>query len=263
MPEETKEEKLPPPPELVEYIGDQYNPKSKQFETVDEWLLRIHPYEIAILYAAHHIHYLKQKDADKNIGVYRAQEQFISGNEPQDISIESQVPLLEPPFLKGMKHLNGTRQAFIELNQQIKTIFPYTIKNDVFFGAYTAITWFAVRSNSRPPEINPKNNGTSYELENLPANFIKVEERESNEFNKVQLQLLEEARTLVLEILEGIDELYTQYKEMPILEFSHNVFRTWQRIDDTFIDPEPEVKPPPEPTNTTPKNSAKAKIVAG
>lgn len=245
-------ETTPSEPKLVEYINLDYNPQTREIKRPNEWILRVHPTEVAILYAAHHIHYLKQQDADKNIGEYHAHEQFNILSEPETISIGSQVDLLRPPLLKGMQHNTGTNDAIKEVNGLIKTIFPYTVSNTIFHGAYTSIDWFTTRSNSRPPDLNPKDSGTSYEVQNLPANFMQVAETESTDFNKDQLRLLSEAKDIVLQVLDGIEDLHNQYKAMSPLEFSHNVFRTWQRIDDALHEPDPDTKHTPEPPSHSP-----------
>jgi len=223
----------------LEYIPEEKNAKGEWVpKDILRW--RILEEEIAMVYAANCVRINHLKEAEENLKDYRHAEPLRIAGKTKMVEIHNAVGILERPFCITMKARSGTSQAHRELSHILSTTRTVDTKKEVGLQSIASIGWLLDVTKARPPEITQDTSSVDYEETLLPGNLEVKEESAPSGYNKSQMELLQEAKDVIIEVLKGCGDLSQHYDRMGIVVFGNKVFKTYAKVFSCLPDPEEE-----------------------
>lgn len=224
---------------LLEYIPEEKNTKGDWIpKDVLRWKLLEE--EIAMVYASNCVRINHLKDAEANLKNYRHAEPLRIAGKTKMVEIHNAVSILERPFCVTMRAATGTSQAHRELAKLLSTSRTIDTKKEVGLQSIASIGWLLDVTKARPPEITQDTSSVDYEEKLLPDNLEVKEESAPSGYNISQMELLQEAKDIVVESLKGSGDLSKHYENMGIVVFGNKVFKAYARVFSCLPDPDEE-----------------------
>jgi hypothetical protein len=223
----------------LEYIPEEKNP---QGEWVKKDILRwrLQEEEMAMLYAAVCIRMKHLQEAEENLKDYRHTEPLRIAGKTKMVEIHNAVATLAQPFSVAMKSKSGSPQSKKELSKLLSNSRTIDTKKEVGLQTIASIGWLLDVTKARPPEITEDTSSVDYEETLLPGNLQVMEESTPSGYNKAQMELLNEAKNIMSDVLEECGELSEHYRKMGIVLFGNKVFKTYAKVFGCLPDPEEE-----------------------
>jgi hypothetical protein len=224
---------------LLEYIPEEKNTNGEWVKKdVMRW--RLLEEEMAMVYAANCVRITHLGDAENNLKDYRHPEPLRIAGKTKMVEIHNAVGILEKPFCLGMKASSGTKQGHRELSHILGSNRTLETSKEMGLQSIASIGWLLDVTKARPPEITQDTSSVDYEENLLPGNLEVKEESAPSGYNNAQMELLQEAKTIMVDVLKGCGELSSHYEKMGIVVFGNKVFKTYAKVFSCLPDPEEE-----------------------
>lgn len=223
--------------QVLEFIAQRKTPTG-DWVVINEFVIRVPPEELAIIYSAHIIRKSRLVEAEANLTNYIHKEPMKMGGKIRTVEIHSAGKTMKVPFLIGCKAEPGCQEALDELKTAIPKNAEWRMEKEVGLQAIASIGWLADVTKARPPDITKDTSSVDYEQNLLPGNLQIAEDSAPSGYNKSQVELLEEAQKTAAEALIKSGNLHGTITNMSVVTFGELIFKTWSRLFGSLPDPE-------------------------